>query len=77
MDRFEDLKGKVLTVREVASYLRVHSSTIYRMLRKRQLPAFRVGSDWRFTVDEIDRWLSEAEARGGAPEVSSQPKSAR
>ncbi len=76
-DHFEDLKGKVLTVRELATYLRVHSSTIYSMLRKRQLPAFRVGSDWRFTVDQIDRWLAEAEARGGARTVSSQPKSAK
>ncbi len=76
MDRLEELSGKVLTVREVATYLRVHSSTIYRMLRKRQLPAFRVGSDWRFTVDEIDRWLAEAEARGGAPAISGQRKSA-
>jgi excisionase family DNA binding protein len=67
MEHIEDLRSRVLTVREVAAYLRVHSSTIYRMLRKRQLPAFRVGSDWRFTVDEIDRWLSDAEARGGSP----------
>ncbi len=62
-ERFEDLKGKVLTVRDLSTYLRVHSSTIYRMLRKHQLPAFRIGSDWRFNVEAIDRWLAEAEAR--------------
>lgn len=76
-DGFEDLRGKVLTVPEVATYLHAHSSTIYRMLRKRQLPAFRVGGGWRFTVDQIDRWLAEAEATGGAPAVSSEPKSAK
>jgi hypothetical protein len=32
------------------------------MLKKNQLPAFRVGSDWRFTVEAIDKWRAEAEA---------------
>lgn len=47
---------KVLTVKEAADYLRIHTSTIYRLLKKKQLPAFRVGSDWRFNVEDIDRW---------------------
>ena len=51
----------VLTLEEVASYLRVHPSTIYRLLKKKQLPAFKVGSDWRFNVESIDRWRAEAE----------------
>jgi excisionase family DNA binding protein len=58
MDRFDEIKGKVLTVRDVSSYLRVHPSTIYRMLKRNQLPAFRVGSDWRFTIEAIDHWLA-------------------
>lgn len=47
---------KIMTVDEVANYLRVHPSTVYRMLKKKEIPAFRVGSDWRFTVEDIDRW---------------------
>jgi excisionase family DNA binding protein len=50
------MASKVLTVKEAADYLRIHTSTIYRLLKKRQLPAFRVGSDWRFNVEDIDRW---------------------
>ena len=65
MDRTEVLKTRVLTVQEVSKYLRVHPSTIYRMLKKNQLPAFRVGSDWRFTVEAIDKWREEAEAGAG------------
>ena len=61
MDRFDELRGKVLTVQEVSTYLRVHPSTIYRMLKKNQLPAFRVGSDWRFTIEAIDRWRESVE----------------
>jgi excisionase family DNA binding protein len=47
----------VLTVREVAEYLRVHQTTIYRLLKEQKLPAFRVGSDWRFNREMIDRWM--------------------
>ncbi len=48
--------AKVLTVNELAEYLRVHRSTIYRLLKKGQLPGFKIGSDWRFNVEVIDRW---------------------
>jgi len=48
-----------MTVQEVSSYLHVHKSTIYRLLKQRQIPAFHMGSDWRFNVEAIDRWLLE------------------
>lgn len=48
--------SKVLTVKELSSYLKVHPSTIYRQLRRGALPAFKVGSDWRFNLESIDRW---------------------
>ena len=52
----------VLTVQDLAHYLKVHPSTVYRLLKAGKLPAFKVGSDWRFNVEEIDRWcLKEAE----------------
>jgi excisionase family DNA binding protein len=46
-------------------HTQVHPSTIYRMLKKNQLPAFRVGSDWRFSVEAIDKWRAAVES--GAP----------
>jgi len=57
----ESALSVVLTVREVSEYLRVHPTTVYRLLRKKQLPAFRVGSEWRFSKDTIDRWRSGEE----------------
>jgi len=45
-----------MTVREVAHYLRVHPSTIYRLLKQKRIPAFRVGKVWRFNREIIDRW---------------------
>ncbi len=38
----------MMTVEELAAYLRVSPWTIYRMLKRKELPAFRVGGDWRF-----------------------------
>ena len=52
---------RLMTVRELSAYLRVDRSTIYRLLRSGRIPAFRVGSDWRFDIEAIDRWTSEQE----------------
>jgi excisionase family DNA binding protein len=53
--------ANVLTLEEVARYLRVHPSTLYRMLKKRQIPSFKVGSDWRFNLESIDEWRAASE----------------
>ena len=47
---------KFLTVGELSHYLKVHPITVYRLLKRNQLPAFRVGSDWRFNIESIDHW---------------------
>jgi excisionase family DNA binding protein len=39
---------RVLTLGEVADYLHVSRATIYRLLKRNEIPAFKVGSDWRF-----------------------------
>jgi excisionase family DNA binding protein len=61
------MESKVLTVEDLSSYLRVHRSTIYRLLRKGQLPGFKVGSDWRFNVDAIDKWRLSQYAQAEVP----------
>ena len=55
---------RVMTVRDVSTYLRVHPSTIYRMLKHHQIPAFHVGSDWRFNIEAIDSWRFEQKLGG-------------
>lgn len=54
--------AKVITVGELSEYLRVHRSTVYRLLKKGQLPGFKIGSDWRFNLETIDQWRMQ----GGA-----------
>lgn len=65
MDFGANSNSGIATVKEVSEYLRVHPSTVYRMLAKKQLPAFRVGSDWRFSLRAIDQWRTDAEAANG------------
>jgi excisionase family DNA binding protein len=55
----------VLKVKDLSNYLRLSRSTVYRLLKTGQLPAFRIGSDWRFNVEEIDRWRVEREKKPG------------
>jgi len=60
--------NEVLTAGEVASYLRVSLSTIYRLLKSGDLPAFKIGSDWRFNRVHIEAWLK---SRAQMPELES------
>jgi excisionase family DNA binding protein len=46
--------SRVMTVKELSDYLKVHPSTVYRQLKRGGLPAFKVGSDWRFNIESID-----------------------
>ena len=46
----------VMTVREVAEYLKVKERTIYRLVARGDIPAFKVGGSWRFRKGEIDQW---------------------
>lgn len=49
----------VLTVDELAEYLKVPKSTIYKLAQEGRLPAQKVGRHWRFQRAAIDRWLQE------------------
>jgi excisionase family DNA binding protein len=47
----------LLTVREVAEYLRVSRAKVYRLAREGSLPVLRIGKAWRFRKDLLDEWL--------------------
>jgi excisionase family DNA binding protein len=47
----------VLTVPEVAEILRVHSTTIYRLVKRGDLPGFKIGGNWRINRASLDLWL--------------------
>jgi excisionase family DNA binding protein len=60
--KVETYSNRIMTVKDVAEYLRVHSSTVRRQLKGGQFPAFKVGSDWRFKIESIDRWCLDKES---------------
>lgn len=47
----------ILTVREVAEYLRLSQAKVYRLAKQGSLPVFRIGRAWRFRKDLLDEWL--------------------
>jgi excisionase family DNA binding protein len=47
---------EILTIAELSEHLRVHPTTIYRLLREGRIPGFRVGSAWRFSRAAIEKW---------------------
>jgi excisionase family DNA binding protein len=49
----------VMKLAEVSEYLKVHRSTIYRMLKRRQIPFIKIGSDYRFVKSALDSWIDE------------------
>lgn len=48
----------VMTVKEVAEYLRVNQRTVYRLAVDRKLPGFKVGATWRFKRADINGWIA-------------------
>jgi excisionase family DNA binding protein len=62
------MPNDILTVKEVADYLKVNERTIYRLATSGELPAFRVGASWRFRLNEIDKWISTQSQPGSSDE---------
>lgn len=48
---------EIMSVKECADYLRIHSSTLYRLVTRRRIPHFRIGSEIRFAKSTIDEWI--------------------
>jgi excisionase family DNA binding protein len=54
-----EIDHEVLTVKEICDLLQVHQTTLYKLAREGSIPAFRIGTDWRFRRDLIERWMAE------------------
>jgi excisionase family DNA binding protein len=57
-----DSTASTLTVPELAEHLRVHPTTIYRLLRAGKIPAIRAGNSWRFDRTAINKWEADQTA---------------
>lgn len=50
---------EILTAKEVAEYLNIHPLTVHKYAREGKIPAFKIGTDWRFHKKYIERWIKE------------------
>jgi PTS system nitrogen regulatory IIA component len=53
------LSNDILTIEEVAKYLRVSERTVYEWAQKGEIPAGKIGTVWRFKKTDIERWVNE------------------
>lgn len=51
-------EGEILTIKDVAEYLKVTERTIYRLAAAKKIPAFKVGGIWRFRMADLDDWIA-------------------
>lgn len=65
---------QIFTIKELSEHLRVHPTTIYRLLRQGRLPGFRVGSNWRFSRDAIEQWEREQAGRAAGIPAGIPPR---
>lgn len=57
-------EGEILTIKQVAEYLKVTERTIYRLAGAKKIPAFKVGGTWRFARADIDAWIKQQSMEG-------------
>lgn len=55
-----------LTTEEVLAYLKITPRTIYRLIRNGELPAVRIGRQWRFRRADLDAWVERQRAFSAA-----------
>ena len=61
------MNDQVLTLRELARYLKVDEKTIYRLVQEGKIPSFKVRGQWRFKKGFIDNWIEEEVKRNEKP----------
>lgn len=53
------MTDEIMTLKEVAEYLKVAEKTAYRLVAEGKLPGFKVGGSWRFKRADIEQWIAQ------------------
>ena len=59
------MSDEILSVDELADYLKLKPVTLYKLLRQGKVPGFKVGGTWRFSRAEINQWIQRQQKEGG------------
>ncbi len=54
------MNDQILTLKEVAAYLKLAEKTAYRLASEGKLPGFKVGGSWRFKKYDLEKWIEQA-----------------
>tara|TARA_R110002095_G_scaffold150072_3_gene129649 strand:+ start:73 stop:273 length:201 start_codon:yes stop_codon:yes gene_type:complete len=57
MGAIHAMTDQILTLKEVAAYLKLAEKTTYKLAAADKLPGFKVGGSWRFKKEDIDQWI--------------------
>ena len=66
------VSSDLMTTKELSEYLQLDRMTIYKLLKSGDIPANRVGHQWRFFRSDIDDWIRSKQGRPGSPERLSE-----
>ena len=54
------MDDEILTIQEIATYLKIKEKNAYDLAAKGKIPGFKVGGAWRFRREDIEEWIEEA-----------------
>ncbi|WP_434567661.1 helix-turn-helix domain-containing protein [Vibrio chagasii] len=57
------MTDQILTLKELAEYLKLAEKTAYRLASEGKLPGFKVGGSWRFKREDIEAWIEESKSK--------------
>ena len=63
------MEDDIITIKEVAEYLKLKEKTAYGLALKGEIPGFKVGGSWRFRKSEIERWIKDQESEAVGSKV--------
>lgn len=63
------MSDPILTIKDVADYLKVNERTIYRLAASGELPGFKVGNSWRFKQSELEQYIAAQHNRASISEA--------
>ena len=55
----KESKSELMTAEEPCRYLKITQRTLYRYLKNHQIPAFKLGKEWRFVRSDLEQWIRE------------------
>ena len=68
------MSDSILTIRDIADYLKVNERTIYRLAASGELPGFKIGNSWRFKQSELEQYIASQHNSGNSSQQKNDLK---